>query len=157
MNYSTFKTHLHTLTELHFIQPSGDFVPRHFHITEAGLVTKHFVDCGGTERIEKKIVLQLWVYTDFDHRLAPQKLESILEIAAPLFGDADLEIEVEFQTDTVGRYAIGFNGRQFTLMPTATDCLAKEACGLTGVKPKRSLADLSASTSSCCTPGGACC
>jgi len=31
-----------------FKLPEGTYLPAHFHMTEVGLVTKHFVDCGGT-------------------------------------------------------------------------------------------------------------
>jgi len=40
--------------------PDGTAVPNHFHVTEVGEVTKHFVDCGGKVRHEKRASLQLW-------------------------------------------------------------------------------------------------
>ena len=50
MKLSELKNKLSTVSNLTFVQPNGVFVPRHFHITEIGLVTKHFIDCGGTVR-----------------------------------------------------------------------------------------------------------
>jgi len=32
---------------------NGTMVPEHFHVTEVGVVTKHFIDCGGTVRNER--------------------------------------------------------------------------------------------------------
>jgi len=55
MKLSEFKSHLQDMHSLSFIQPNGSPVPAHFHITEAGVTTKHFIDCGGTERIEKYV------------------------------------------------------------------------------------------------------
>ncbi|MFN3590302.1 MAG: DUF6428 family protein, partial [Spirosomataceae bacterium] len=59
MKLSEIKAHLSTLENVEFQLPSGTFVPEHFHVTEVGLVTKHFIDCGGTERIERVVNFQL--------------------------------------------------------------------------------------------------
>ena len=79
MKLEELKSHLQSNQELNLILPNGQFVPKHFHITEVGMNTRHFIDCGGTERIEKKVNLQLWVEDrDPDHRLSPEKLLSII-------------------------------------------------------------------------------
>ena len=62
MKLSTFKQHLDNLKAVNFVQTNGTFVPRHFHVTEAGLITKNFIDCGGTAREEKVINFQVWVW-----------------------------------------------------------------------------------------------
>ncbi len=157
MKLSAFKNQLDKISQLNFVQPNGTYVPRHFHITEAGLVTKHFIDCGGTVRTEKAVNLQIWVAQDFDHRLEPLKLKKILALAENLFGQEDLEVEVEFQTDTIGRYGVEFDKENFLLTTKQTDCLAKELCGLPLEKTKLILSELQSSASSCCTPGGGCC
>jgi hypothetical protein len=157
MKLSAFKNQLDKISQLNFVQPNGTFVPRHFHITEAGLVTKHFIDCGGTVRTEKAVNLQIWVAQDFDHRLEPLKLKKILALSENLFGQEDLEVEVEFQTDTIGRYGVEFDKENFLLTTKQTDCLAKELCGLPLEKTKLVLSELQSSASSCCTPGGGCC
>lgn len=157
MKLSAFKNQLDKISQLNFMQPNGTYVPRHFHITEAGLVTKHFIDCGGTVRTEKAVNLQIWVAQDFDHRLEPLKLKKILALAENLFGQEDLEVEVEFQTDTIGRYGVEFDKENFLLTTKQTDCLAKELCGLPLEKTKLALSELQSSASSCCTPGGGCC
>ncbi len=156
MKLSQFKQHLDTISTLNFVQPNGTFVPRHFHITEAGLTTKHFIDCGGALRTERVMNFQVWVAQDFDHRLEPGKLKKIIAIAEKNFGSEDLEMEVEYQTETIGRYGLAFKGENFMLMAKQTDCLAKDHCGIPQDKLPTQLADL-ATTKSCCTPGGGCC
>lgn len=160
MKLSILKQHLANLPEINFALPDGSFVPSHFHVTEVGLVAKHFIDCGGTERKETVINFQLWEAGDYDHRLAPQKFMQILEISKKIIGEADLDIEVEYQRDTIGKYGLGFNGKQFLLTPKQTACLAQDACGIPAAKMKRTISELKAvtsETSACCTPGGGCC
>ncbi|MBL7884337.1 MAG: hypothetical protein JNL69_09725, partial [Bacteroidia bacterium] len=74
MKLSEFKQQLTLLDAVNFIQPNGLPVPVHFHVTEVGQITKHFIDCGGTVRDEKVVNFQLWEANDVDHRLAPEKL-----------------------------------------------------------------------------------
>lgn len=157
MKLSTFKNHLDNVTQLNFVQPNGNFVPRHFHITEAGLTTKHFIDCGGTVRTEKTISFQLWTANDFEHRLEPQKLKKIIAIAEPLFGNEDLDIEIEYQTETISRYGLDFDGNKFLMSSKQTDCLAKDHCGIPAEKLKVKLSEVQQSNNACCTPGGGCC
>ncbi len=47
MKLSAFKKQLSGLDGINFMQVNEALVPAHFHITEIGLLTKHFVDCGG--------------------------------------------------------------------------------------------------------------
>lgn len=158
MKLSAFKQHLGTVANLQFRLPGGTYVPAHFHITEAGLTTKHFIDCGGTERTEKNISFQLWVATDTHHRLSPEKLMGIIRTYEKMMGHEDLEVETEYQTDTISRYALDFDGTDFILVPKFTDCLAKDHCGIPAEKKKISLSELSTTEkSSCCAPGGGCC
>lgn len=157
MKLSQFKQYLDTVSQLNFVQPNGNFVPRHFHITEAGLTTKHFIDCGGTVRTEKTISFQVWTANDFDHRLEPQKLQKIIAIAQPLFGNEDLDIEIEYQSETISRYGLDFDGNNFLLTTKQTDCLAKDHCGIPPEKLKVKLSDLQTSQTTCCKPGGVCC
>ncbi len=156
MKLSTFKQHLNMLSAINFVQPNGRHVPNHFHITEAGLVTKNFVDCGGTVREEKAVTFQVWVAQDTDHRLEPTKLLKIISLSQKLFGNEDLDIEVEYQTDTIGKYGLDFEGENFILTTKQTDCLAKENCGIPQVRQRLQMAVLE-SNDACCTPGGGCC
>jgi len=158
MKLSEFKNQLSSITELNFVLPNGTIVPQHFHVTEVGQVTKHFIDCGGTVRNEIVVNFQLWEANDFDHRLAPQKLKDIIALSEKVLGIQDAEIEVEYQSDTIGKYGVEFNGKQFNLTSKLTACLASDKCGIPVEKLKVNLKDLQTeNTGSCCTPGGKCC
>ncbi len=157
MKLSTIKTYLQTAEAVNFKLPSGEYVPEHFHVTEIGFVTKHFIDCGGTERLEKVVNFQLWNANDVDHRLKPQKLLNIIALSEKKLSIGDLEIEVEYQSETIGKYDLDFNGIDFELVPKQTACLAQDACGVQKPKQKLHLAELDAAKQSCCTPGGGCC
>jgi len=140
--------------KLQIALPDGQLVPPHFHITEVGYITRHFIDCGGTERIEKKINFQLYTADDYDHRLSTEKLLKIIEHSQSRLGLGNLEVEVEYQGDTIGKYGIAHDGHQFVLTSQQTACLANEACGLPE-KKKVDLSSLVANNS--CKPGSGCC
>jgi hypothetical protein len=157
MKLSEFKKHLSTVTELNFVLPNKVFVPKHFHVTEVGQINKHFIDCGGVIRNEKTVNFQLWEAGDFDHRLAPQKLKDIIALSETKLGLEDAEIEVEYQSETIGKYGLEFNGANFHLVSTQTNCLASDKCGIPPEKLKVKLSDLQNATKPSCTPGGKCC
>ncbi|MBC8347587.1 MAG: DUF6428 family protein [Verrucomicrobia bacterium] len=148
------KDKLKQLEKITFVLPNGGLVPPHFHITEAGLITKNFVDCGGTIRKEEVANFQLWNANDFDHRLEPQKLIDIIEIAEKAMNIAELEVEVEYQSETIGKYGLEFDGTNFLLTPTQTDCLAKDKCGIPAEQEDAEEVETEAS---CCSPSTGCC
>jgi hypothetical protein len=156
MKLSELKKELNGIQELNFELPDGTFVPKHFHVTEVGQITKNFIDCGGTVRNEKVVNFQLWEAGDFDHRLAPKKLNDIISLSEKALGIEDAEIEVEYQSDTIGKYGLDFNGKNFLLTSKNTACLASDKCGTTE-KKKVSLSELQTTRKTCCTPGGGCC
>ncbi|TYP96467.1 hypothetical protein C7447_10733 [Tenacibaculum adriaticum] len=155
MKLSEIKKNLRNLETIAFELPDGSLVPSHFHVTEVGKVSKHFIDCGGTVRKEEVINFQLWNENDYDHRLHPEKLTHIIELSEKTLGLDDLEIEVEYQGETIGKYGLDFNGTNFLLTTTLTDCLAKDKCGITP-KPKVKMSELQNQTS-CCDPTSGCC
>lgn len=156
MKLSEVKSALTGMDSLSFQLPDGSFVPENFHITEVGMITKNFIDCGGTIRTENRINFQLWQdETDIDHRLKAGKLNDIIQLSERVLGLEDSEIEVEYQGQTIGKYGLEFDGEKFLLINTATDCLAKDKCGIPE-KPKVALASVG-EDASCCTPGGGCC
>ena len=140
-----------------FQLPNNTFVPNHFHVTEVGLITKNFIDCGGTVREEKVVNFQLWEANDFDHRLATEKLLNIISLSEKIVGIPDLEIEVEYQSDTIGKYNLDFNGTYFLLVSKQTDCLAQDHCGIPPEKLKVKLSEIGDQSANTCTPGGKCC
>jgi Family of unknown function (DUF6428) len=156
MKLSEVKNILQTTENISFQLPDGTFVPAHYHVTEIGLVHKHFIDCGGTIRKETVVNFQLWSTTDFDHRLQPQKLAKIITLSEEKLGLTDEEIVVEYQNETIGKYRLSHNGTNFQLNVTHTDCLASDSCGIPSIqKQKLQLSQLPAAT--CCTPGSGCC
>jgi hypothetical protein len=72
-------------------------------------------------------------------------------------GIEDLEVEVEYQMETIGRYALEFNGKSFVLMPKFTDCLASDSCGIPQEKKKIRLSEIVVNNNSCCSPESNCC
>jgi hypothetical protein len=155
MKLSAIKTQLEGLPQVNFILPNGSQVPAHFHVTEVGQVSKKYIDCGGTLREESKVTFQLWDDGDVDHRLAASKLLNIIGLAERLLSIPDLEVEVEYQGDTIGRYGLDFNGTDFLLTATQTDCLAKDKCGIPMEKPKIRLSSIAQGP--VCTPNSGCC
>ena len=153
MLLSAFKQTLGALDLLQFQLPNGHFVPQHFHITEVGNVTRNFIDCGGVQRQENKLNLQLWVASDTDHRLKPNNLLNILQLAEKQLGYSNVEVEIEYQQNTIGRYKLAFDGAVFQLINTQTACLAPDQCGIPQKKPR---VRLTASGLSC-NPNSDCC
>lgn len=157
MKLSEIKELLKGAETLNFRLPNGTLVPEHFHVTEVGIITKDFIDCGGTVRHEKVANFQLWNANDYEHRLKAEKLLKIIALSEQVLGMEDLEIEVEYQSDTIGKYDLAFDGKDFLLVAKQTACLAADKCGIPVEKQKISLADLKAPEQSCCTPGSGCC
>jgi len=155
MKLSEVKNKLNQLNKISFQLPNGELVPNHFHVTEVGKIIKHFIDCGGTVRNEEVVNFQLWNANDYDHRLHPEKLLNIIELSEKVLGIADLEIEVEYQADTIGKFGLNFDGTNFLLTTKRTDCLAKDECGIPVEKAKVKLSDLR--NEPCCSPDGNCC
>lgn len=158
MNLEAIKKILPTLTDVAFQLEDGTFVPEHFHVTEVGQITKNFIDCGGVIRTEKVVNFQLWNADDYEHRLKPAKLLHIIQLSEEKLGIENAPIEVEYQSTTIGKYDLDFNGQHFILKNKKTACLAEDACGIpqAKAKPKIKLSQLG-NTNSCCTPGDGCC
>ncbi|MAK47506.1 MAG: hypothetical protein CMI24_09750 [Opitutae bacterium] len=154
MNVKDFKNTLSELNELTFVLPNGSHIAPHFHLTEVGEITKSYVDCGGSVRLEKTANFQLWTAHDYDHRLKPRKVIEIIEMAEKEIGLQNLDIEVEYQSETIGRYGLEFEEDRFILTATHTDCLSKEKCGIPEAKPVN-LIQMESPNS--CYPGGGCC
>lgn len=148
MKISDVKKALGNIDTVNCKLPDGATLPPHFHVTEIGLVTKHFIDCGGTERKDTFANFQLWEAGDYDHRLAPQKFLHILEISKKVLGEDDYEVEVEYQQSTISKFDLSFDGANFVLSNKYTACLAQEACGIPD-KPQEQR--------STCSPKSECC
>lgn len=157
MKLSQVKALLPTLENVSFKLENGTFVPEHFHVTEVGMLTKNFIDCGGVIRIEKTVNFQLWNADDFEHRLKPTKLLNIIQLAEDKLGIEDAEIEVEYQSETIGKYGLAFDGTNFILQNKITTCLAEDACGIPSEKQKIKLSELQNKNTDCCSQNSDCC
>ena len=137
MNLSEIKNILVAVETVNFKLEDGTMVPANFHVTEVGAVSKHFIDCGGVVRKENKANFQLWDANDLEHRLKPAKLLNIINLSEKVLGLEDLEIEVEYQSETIGKYDLAFDGKDFILLNKQTACLASDACGVPVEKQKK--------------------
>lgn len=147
MKLSEMKQKLLTSENVNFKLENGSLVPAHFHVTEVGIITKSFIDCGGKVRKEKVVNFQLWAANDYEHCLKPKKLLDIIALSERVLGLENLEIEVEYQSDTIGKYELGYDGIDFILLAKKTNCLAKENCAI----------PLSFEEKSCCSIESNCC
>ena len=152
MKLSDVKKILPTLEDVAFQVENGTFVPEHFHVTEVGMITKKFIDCGGVIRTEKVVNFQLWNADDLEHRLKPNKLLHIINLSEEKLGIEDFEIEVEYQNETIGKYDLEFNGKTFVLKNKTTACLAQDACGIPSEIQKKNVVSITN-----CTPNSGCC
>jgi hypothetical protein len=157
MKLSEIKNVLPTLENVEFKLENGTSVPEYFHVTEVGQITKNFIDCGGVMRNEKVVNFQLWNANDLEHRLKPGKLLNIIQLSEDKLGIEDSEIEVEYQSETIGKYDLVFDGKSFVLKNKTTACLAQDACGIPTEKVKLNLSELKSNQSACCTPESGCC
>ena len=150
MKLQTFKSQLQKLSRLKFKLENGEEIPAHFHITEVGEITRKFIDCGGTLREDSKINFQLYVADDVDHRLSPTKLLGIIRKSERVLNLQNLEIEVEYQSGSIGKFNLETDGESFVLTNTYTDCLAKETCGITETVTVQNQPEPCCSGSNCC-------
>lgn len=157
MTLSAIKSELIKASTIAFQLPNGKLVAPHFHVTEVGKITKHFIDCGGTTRTEEVVNFQLWEAQDYDHRLHPEKLLNIIELSEQKLGIPDLEIEVEYQIkESIGKFGLEFDGTHFQLTSKLTDCLAKDQCGIPEKQLQTKVGQWKAKATSC-TPDSNCC
>ncbi|MBD3903269.1 DUF6428 family protein [Chryseobacterium sp. Ch-15] len=157
MTLEQIKEILPTLENVEFQLEDGTFVPEHFHVTEVGQINKKFIDCGGVIREESVVNFQLWNADDYEHRLKPGKLLNIIKLSEEKLGIENNEIEAEYQSDTIGKYDLVFNGKTFVLKSKTTACLAQDACGIPSEKLKKNLAELPVNSANACKPGVGCC
>lgn len=112
----------------------GESVPEAFHVTEVGHVTKAFIDCGGSVRVNTSCVLQTWLGSDTNHRLSSGKLAKILHISERIVPTDEINLEVEYERGVISQYpvtevVVKDSEILLKLGLKHTDCLAKEKCG----------------------------
>lgn len=153
MKLSEFKLYLKNAKKVEFQLPNGNYVPPHFHVTEVGLNSKKFIDCGRNIRNSKKVNFQLWSADDYNHKISPKKLLNIIEISEETFLLEDLEIGIEFQQSTIGVFDLDYKNDVFQLVNKKTDCLDKQKCGF----EKKIVKLSSIKKQEICNPEDGCC
>src|SRR5882672_1821679 len=83
--------------QVRFLLPTGEFAPRHVHVTEVARIDKRFIDCGGTIRTDALCRLQTWFSSDVEHRLVAGKLLKIFAKAENVLQTDDLDLDVEHE------------------------------------------------------------
>ena len=78
-------------------------------------------------------MLQTWVGDDTGHRITAGKLLKAIAAAAPVLGDEDLPVELEYEACNVVQLRVVAVGREGQVLVVRlgkkhTDCLAKELC-----------------------------
>ena len=111
--------------------PEGRLVPPQFHVTEAGTVTKAFIDCGGRRRQRVTAQLQAWTGRDAAHRLTTDRLVRILEVCGPVLPACDTAVEIEYEDGLVSQYpltdiTVTGGSLRLQLGGRHTDCLARQ-------------------------------
>jgi hypothetical protein len=154
MNLSELKSLLarHPDRSFRLALPGGSAVPLSFHVTEVGRVQKTFLDCGGTLRETLSCQLQVWVGTDFDHRIETGKMAAIIDKAKAYLPDETIPVEVEYEDRVISQYTIKDADLTeaaviLNLAHKHTECLAPELCGLPAL-PQRGV--------TACGPKGCC-
>ncbi len=94
MKLKELKEFLYNVDSLIFLEDTGMMIPSHFYITEAGLISRKFIDCGGTLREENTFNFQIWVANDFEPRLSPVQLKKIVQIAISKLNIVNEDIEI---------------------------------------------------------------
>ena len=97
------------------------------------------------------------LFTREDKIVQGERLKDIISLSESKLGLEDAEIEVEYQSETIGKYGLDFDGKNFVLTNQFTACLANDKCGIPAEKLKVSLSNLQNTTKNACTPGGKCC
>jgi len=85
--------------QVRFLLPTGEFAPRHVHVTEVARIDKRFIDCGGTIRTDALCRLQTWFSSDVEHRLVAGKLLKIFAKAENVLQTDDLDLDVEHEVE----------------------------------------------------------
>jgi hypothetical protein len=130
MTLQDFISHLENHPFPQFVLPSGHVVPKHFHITEVGTTVRNYIDCGGKIRTEKNINFQLWVANDLHHSLSSNKIKQILDLSQSIIDSNYLEVEVEWQQESIARYGLKPHQNGFELIALHTQCKAEDHCGI---------------------------
>ena len=82
---------------------------------------------------------------------------SIIKSTEKIFEGENLDIEIEYQQETIGKFGLDFIDDKFQLTNTQTNCLAQDSCAIPLEKVKIKMSDLQAQIADCCAPNSGCC
>lgn len=119
------------------IELDEELIPVNYHITEVSFQYNKRIDCGGDFRTEENLAIQLWVANDLDHRMTAGKAVRIIkELGYLLLYSDELPVLLEYGSPIslyyLFNYYIEENNLILVAKKTATDCPAKDKCGVEG-------------------------
>ena len=90
-------------------------------------------------RTEEVANIQLWEANDYNHRLHPEKLTHIIELSEKVLHLKDLEIEVEYQGETIGKFGLDYSNGIFMLTNTQTGLFGRRCLRYSTPRRKKTL------------------
>lgn len=111
----TYQTLIETLgnhpnKKVRFVLPDNKEVPMHYHITDVGAVMRYFIDCGGQQREDHYVHIQLWLGADTEHRLTTDRIQQILAQSQMTLERLDkfeqYPVMFEYQTEMIATYSV---------------------------------------------------
>lgn len=143
-----------------FEYQEGKFVDTNYHITEVKNTIIKSVDCGGRMDEWNETVVQLWEKAEEKGKIGYMKVQKASEIFTTVHKmyamNGDAVIKFEYSNESFHKAQLEIHNVELTaskvivkLFITATDCKAKDVCGV----PET--VEVEAQNS--CAPGSGCC
>lgn len=144
-----------------FEYKKGAFVDTNYHITEVKNTVIKSVDCGGKSDAWNETIVQLWESPSEKGKLGYMKVEKaseILERVDKIYElDKEAVLKFEYSNEAFHKAHLEIHNIELTsnkmivqLFVSATDCKAKDECGV----PEKVLVE---ANESCCSPTSGCC
>ena len=149
----------HQGKSLLFEYAPGMLVGTNYHITEVKHVAIDAVDCGAGVDFWRETIIQLWESPSElgkpNYMSAYKALGILKKVGSMKSYTLDAPVKIEYGNSTfhttqlsVSDYEIREGQLLIKLQVEATDCKAKEACGIT---------EIAAGEANSCAPGSGCC
>ncbi|MEH6657248.1 DUF6428 family protein [Leeuwenhoekiella marinoflava] len=117
MNLSELKKILVKSYKIGFELPNKKLVPSHYTVTGIGEQTSNFIDLSGKFQKNRTLVLQLKPSGDYNHRLHPEKLLKLLELAEQSFDTENSDLTIAYQSESTTIYKLEASEKYFKLLP----------------------------------------
>jgi len=112
--------------KISFELPNGKLVPAHYTITRIGEQVSKYIDATGKIQQHKFLVLQFLPSGTYNHRLHPEKLQKLLELAEQAFDTSTSAIKVTYQAENTIFYSIEYSDSIFKLLPDIDQSIHSE-------------------------------